>query len=132
MPQNQIQNAYNRFAQQQQQQQQQQQNNSQMNSLQFFCPQYDSALDATLDFNLHSFNQNNNSAHLRQDNQTHVAARSCLSTQQIPFAAAARMDSHSLPVQSQQPSPVTYIAAPFATAAKPFVAAAKPFSTKSI
>ena len=60
LPQNQLQNAYNRFA----QQQQQQQSNSQMNSSQFFCPHYDSASDATLDFNLHCFNQNNNNAHL--------------------------------------------------------------------
>ena len=110
LPQNQLQNAYNRFA-----QQQQQQSNSQMNSSQFFCPQYDSASDATLDFNLHYFNQNNNNAHLLEDNQSHIAARSRLSTHQIPFAAAARMDSHSLPVQNQQPSPVTYIAAPSAT-----------------
>ena len=108
-PQNQLQSAYNHFA------QQQQQSNSQMNSSHFFCPQYDSASDATLDFNLHCFNQNNNNALLLEDNQSHVAARSSLSTQKIPFAAAARMDSYSLPVQNQQPSPVTYIAAPSAT-----------------
>ena len=112
LPQNQFQNAYNRFA---RQQQQQQQSNSQMNSSQFFCPQNDSASDATLDFNLHCFNQNNNNAHLREDNQSHVAARSSISTQQIPFAAAVQIDSHSLPVQNQQPSPVRYIAAPSAT-----------------
>ena len=70
-----------------------------------------------MDFNQLCFNQNNNNnnEHLLEDNQSHVAARPCLSTQQIPFAATARTDSHSLPVQKQQPSTVTYIAAPSAT-----------------
>ena len=86
-----------------------------MNSSQFFCQQYDRASDATLDFNLYCFSQKNNNAHLFEYNQSHVAARSSLFTQHLPFAAAARMDSHSLPVQNQQPSPVTYIAAPSAT-----------------
>ena len=111
LPQNQLQNAYNRFA-----QQQQQQNSSQMTSSQFFFLQYDSASNASLNFNQLCFNQrNNNNAYLLEDNQSHVAARSCLSTQQIPFASAAQTDSRSLPVQNQQLSPVTYIAAPSAT-----------------
>ena len=110
LPQNQLQNAYNWSA-----QQRQQQNSSQMTSSQFFFLQYDSASNASLDFNHHCFNQrNHNNAYLLEDNQSHVAARPCLSTQQIPFASTARTDSHSLPVQNQQLSPVTYIAEPSA------------------